>query len=90
MLHVSGGVIGRPENRSEGDAKMTTYHGRNGHKRQVEQAYIVVNRRTGEQYRPNSRGATAYRYPNRYAAEQAIAAMPPRWRDGYEAKPCSE
>jgi hypothetical protein len=46
--------------------------------------YAIRNTATGQQYRPASRGYTDYLYATRYDAEQAVRAMPPRWRDVYE------
>ena len=66
----SGRVIGQPDSRlGVKEANM----------------YKIINIRTGEQYKPSSRGYTKYLYANEYAANQAIATMPAKYRAAYKA-----
>lgn len=62
------------------------YRTRSGRTREVEAKYVIVDRAIGKPIQPRSKGYAGYAYPNRYAAEQAISAMPARWRGRYEAR----
>ena len=50
----------------------------------------IVNTKTGAWYKPNSRGFSSWKYPNEYAANQAIATMPERARSAYRAVLCGD
>jgi hypothetical protein len=48
--------------------------------------FEIVHKETGERYKPNSRGAVGHTYASRFAAEEALSAMPTRWRGAYRVQ----
>ena len=48
----------------------------------------IVNKQTGKQYRPNSRGSLGHDYRSEYAARQAHESMPARYRAVYRVEKC--
>lgn len=48
--------------------------------------FEIVHKETSQRYEPKSRGAVGHVYGSRFAAEEALSAMPTRWRGAYRVQ----